>query len=854
MAVAKPMTPSNIELMDPNDGGIEVDLETGETSPLETTVTETEDGGVIIDFGGGTNSEDAADHDANLAEFMDDSDLGSVSSDLVDGFLADQNSRKEWSMAYVKGLDLLGMKIEDRTQPWSGASGVYHPMLSEAVVRFQAQAMGELMPASGPARSKIVGKITPEKTRQAYRVEQEMNYQITEIMPDYRNEMEQMLFRLPLAGSAFKKLYFDPVEKRPVSIFVPAEDLVASYGASNLRTCPRFTHVMRKTANEIAKLQAVGFYRDVDLPDPEPDRDDIHEKYDEIDGQDPTYLTDDDRYLILEMHVDIDLPGDFASEDGIALPYVVTIDKSSKTILSIRRNWYADDEAKKKRMHVVHYPYLPGMGFYGTGLIHLIGGLAKSATSILRQLIDAGTLSNLPAGLKSRSLRIKGDNTPLMPGEWRDADVAGGTLRDSLFPMPYKEPSSVLYTLLGNVVDEGRRIGSVADIKISDMGGQAPVGTTLAILERSLKVMSGVQARLHAAMKDELRLLASIIKEYMPPEYDYEVEGDFNRQEDFGGPVDIIPVSDPNAATMAQRIMQYQAALQLAQQAPQLYDLGKLHQQMLAVLGIKDADTLIKLPSDMKPKDPVTENMAILKQEPIKAFLYQDHDAHISVHMAAMQDPKLQQMIGQSPFAQAIQSATLAHINEHLAMAYRKGIEKQLGVPLPAEEEQLPEDVEVQLSQVVAQAAQKLLEKSKVDMAQQQAQQDAQDPLTQIQQKELQIKEMQVQGKLQLEEKKLQVMAQNNQANIDLQRERILSENKRAGAQVGIQRENNQYKNELAAENNQANIELQRERLAAENKRAGAQVGVQRENNHHKHALEGAKLAMDTLRNTRNGK
>lgn len=854
MAVAKPMTPSNIELMDPNDGGIEVDLETGETSPLETTVTETEDGGVIIDFGGGTNSEDAADHDANLAEFMDDSDLGSVSSDLVDGFLADQNSRKEWSMAYVKGLDLLGMKIEDRTQPWSGASGVYHPMLSEAVVRFQAQAMGELMPASGPARSKIVGKITPEKTRQAYRVEQEMNYQITEIMPDYRNEMEQMLFRLPLAGSAFKKLYFDPVEKRPVSIFVPAEDLVASYGASNLRTCPRFTHVMRKTANEIAKLQAVGFYRDVDLPDPEPDRDDIHEKYDEIDGQDPTYLTDDDRYLILEMHVDIDLPGDFASEDGIALPYVVTIDKSSKTILSIRRNWYADDEAKKKRMHVVHYPYLPGMGFYGTGLIHLIGGLAKSATSILRQLIDAGTLSNLPAGLKSRSLRIKGDNTPLMPGEWRDADVAGGTLRDSLFPMPYKEPSSVLYTLLGNVVDEGRRIGSVADIKISDMGGQAPVGTTLAILERSLKVMSGVQARLHAAMKDELRLLASIIKEYMPPEYDYEVEGDFNRQEDFGGPVDIIPVSDPNAATMAQRIMQYQAALQLAQQAPQLYDLGKLHQQMLAVLGIKDADSLIKLPSDMKPKDPVTENMAILKQEPIKAFLYQDHDAHISVHMAAMQDPKLQQMIGQSPFAQAIQSATLAHINEHLAMAYRKGIEKQLGVPLPAEEEQLPEDVEVQLSQVVAQAAQKLLEKSKSDMAQQQAQQDAQDPLTQIQQKELQIKEMQVQGKLQLEEKKLQVMAQNNQANIDLQRERILSENKRAGAQVGIQRENNQYKNELAAENNQANIELQRERLAAENKRAGAQVGVQRENNHHKHALEGAKLAMDTLRNTRDGK
>jgi len=815
MAVAKPMTPSNIELMDPNDGGMEIDFEGEETSMLGSTVTETEDGGAIIDFGGGmADSEGSGDHDANIAEFMEDSDLGSVSSDLVDGFLADQNSRKEWSMAYIKGLDLLGMKIEDRTQPWAGASGVYHPMLSEAVVRFQAQAMGELMPASGPARSKIVGKITPEKTRQAYRVEQEMNYQITEQMPDYRNEMEQMLFRLPLAGSAFKKLYFDPIEKRPVSIFVPAEDFVVSYGASNLRTCPRYTHVMRKTANEIAKLQSVGFYRDVDLPDPEPDRSEINEKYNEIDGQDPTYLTDDNRYIILEMHVDIDLPGDFASEDGIALPYVVTIDKSSKIILSIRRNWYEDDEAKKKRMHVVHYPYLPGMGFYGTGLIHLIGGLAKSATSILRQLIDAGTLSNLPAGLKSRSLRIKGDNTPLMPGEWRDADVAGGTLRDSLFPMPYKEPSSVLYTLLGNVVDEGRRIGSVADIQISDMGSQAPVGTTLAILERSLKVMSGVQARLHAAMKDELRLLANIIKEYMPAEYDYEVEGDFNRQEDFGGPVDIIPVSDPNAATMAQRVMQYQAALQLAQQAPQLYDLGKLHQQMLEVLGIKDADSIIKLPEDMKPKDPVTENMAMLKQEPIKAFLYQDHDAHIAVHMAAMQDPKLQQMIGQSPFAQAIQSAMLAHINEHLAMAYRKGIEKQLGVPLPAEDEVLPEDVEVQLSQVVAQAAQKLLQQNQSEAQQQQAQQAAQDPLTQIQQKELQIKEMQVQGKLQLEEKKLQVTAQNNAANID----------------------------------------IQKQRLESENKRAGAQAGVQREANDHKRVLDRAKLVMDATRNTSNGK
>jgi len=612
-----------------------------------------------------------------------------------------------------------------------------------------------------------------------------MNYQITEEMPDYRTEMEQMLFRLPLAGSAFKKLYFDPVEQRAVANFVPAEDLVVSYGASTLRTCPRYTHVMKKTDNEIIKLQSVGFYRDVDLPEPEAERTDIEEKYDEIDGQDPTYIQGDTRYTILEMHVDVDLPEPFNDPDGIARPYVITIEKGSKSVLSIRRNWYEDDETMKKRMHFVHYPYLPGMGFYGTGLIHLIGGLTKTATSIMRQLIDAGTLSNLPAGLKAKTLRVKGDNTPLMPGEWRDADVVGGTLRDSLFPMPYKEPSSVLYTLLGNVVEEGRRIGSVADIKISDMSAQAPVGTTLALLERSLKVMSGVQARLHAAMKEELRLLAQIIRDYMPAKYDYETEGDFNRQDDFGGPVDVIPVSDPNAATMAQRVMQYQAALQLAQQAPQLYDLGKLHQQMLEVLGIKDAQDLIKLPDDIKPKDPVSENMAILKQEPVKAFLYQDHEAHIQVHMAAMQDPKIQQIVGQSPFAQAIQSAMLAHINEHVAYGYRAEIEKQMGVPMPGQDDPMPEDVELELSRVVAQAAGKLLQKNQAEAAQQQAQQAAQDPLVQMQQKELQLKEAEVMGKLQLADKKLQADTAIKAENLKLQKARLKSEDQRAGAQIG---------------------------------------------------------------------
>jgi hypothetical protein len=770
MAVERQIEPSELDIEGTGAEEIEVEIVNPEAVSIDTG-----DGGVIIDFEGTISDElMGGNHDENLAEVIEEGVLESMASELVGDFESDRESRRDWARAYVKGLDLLGMKIEDRSQPWQGASGVFHPVLTEAVVRFQAQAMGELFPASGPCRTKIMGKMTPEKLDQADRIQTEMNYLLTEEMTEYRDETEQMLFKLPLAGSAFKKVYYDPIEERPAAMFVPAEDFVASYGASDLMTCPRYTHIMKKTSNEILELQVAGFYKDVDLPDPEPDFSDIQEKYDELDGE-SAVIEDDDRHTILEMHVTMNMPEEFDDPDGIARPYIVTIDKSSREILSIRRNWYEDDRKKKKRAHFVHYKYLPGLGFYGTGLIHLIGGLAKSATSILRQLIDAGTLSNLPAGLKARGMRIKGDDSPLMPGEFRDVDVPGGAIRDSITFIPYKEPSSVLYSLLGNIVEEGRRIGSVADIQVGDMNAQAPVGTTLALMERSMKVMSGVQARMHAAMKKELRLLSSIIRDYMPSTYDYEMDGDFNRQEDFDARVDVIPVSDPNAATMSQRIMQYQAALQLSQQAPQLYDLGKLHRQMLEVLGIQDASDIIKLPDDIKPSDPVTENMMMLKQEPVKAFKYQDHEAHIAVHMAAMQDPKMREMVGQSPFAQAIGQAMAAHITEHVAFQYRREIEKMLGVEMPNEDQPLPEDVEVQISRLAKDAAEKLLQKDQMEAQQKQIQQQQQDPVVQMQQMELQMKQQELQHKIQMDTAKLQLDA-----------ERISSENQREGARLGV--------------------------------------------------------------------
>ena len=779
MAVEKQMSPADLDVEDTDEVQVEV------VNPDAVGVS-VDGESMVIDFTG-EMTEDllGPEHDSNIAEFLEEGDLDALASELVDDFVADRQSRKDWARSYVKGLDLLGMKIEERTQPWAGAAGVFHPVLTEAVVRFQAQAMGELFPASGPVRTKILGKRDAEKLDQAKRVEDEMNYLLTEEMTEYRDETEQMLFRLPLAGSSFKKVYYDPIMERPCAMFVPAEDFVVSYGAADLATAPRYTHVMKKTPNEIIELQVNGFYLDVDLPDPEPDYSDIQEKYDEIDGE-TAVIEDDDRHTILEVHADLDLPEPFDDPDGIARPYVVTIDKSSLTILSIRRNWYEEDNKKRKRQHFVHYRYLPGLGFYGTGLIHLIGGLAKSATSILRQLIDAGTLSNLPAGLKARGLRIKGDDSPLMPGEFRDVDVPGGAIRDSIAFLPYKEPSSVLYQLLGNIVEEGRRIGSVADVQVGNLNPQAPVGTTLALMERSMKVMSGVQARLHAALKKELRILGKIVRDYMGPDYIYELDEKFNRQEDFDDRVDIIPVSDPNAATMAQRVVQYQAAMQLAQQAPNLYNMGQLHRQMLEVLGIKDADQIVKLPDDIKPSDPVTENMAMLKQEPVKAFKYQDHEAHIQVHLAAAQDPKLQEIIGQSPFAGAIQAALSAHVTEHVAFQYRKEIEKNLGVGMPNEEKPLPEDVEIEISRLAAEAAEKLLRKDQAEVAQKKAQQQQQDPLTQIQQRELALKEAEFEHKKQIDVAKLQTEAQSKMANQELQKDRLESEEKREGARLGV--------------------------------------------------------------------
>jgi|TARA_A100001011_G_C14313169_1_gene846655 hypothetical protein len=726
------------------------------------------------------------DHDSNYADFIDDGDLQALGSELVSSYENDVQSRKDWSRAYVKGLDLLGLKIEERDQPWMGACGVYHPILTEAVVRFQAQAITEIFPASGPVRTQILGVIDPKKSKQASRVEDELNYLLTEKMTEYRDEFEQLLFKLPLAGSAFKKVYFDPISEKPVAMFVPAEDFVVEYGASDLESCPRFTHVMKKTTNEIRKLMLSGFYSDIELSDPSFELNDITRKENELDGESAFNTEDDDRYTLLEMHVDINLPEPFEDPDEIARPYIITISKTGNKILSIRRNWYEDDPRKEKRMHFTHYRYLPGLGFYGTGLIHLMGGLAKSATSILRQLVDAGTLSNLPAGLKARGLRVKGNDSPLTPGEFRDVDIPGGAIKDNIYMLPYKEPSQVLYSLLTNIVEEGRRIGSVADIDISSTNANAPVGTTLALLERSMKVMSGVQARLHASLRKELKLISNIVHDFMPETYDYMEDVSVSRKQDFDGRVDVIPVSDPNAATMSQKVIQYQAALQLAQQAPQLYDLGLLHRQMLEVLGIKDADKIIELPDEVKPYDPVTENMRVLKQEAIKAFSYQDHEAHIQVHMAFTNDPKIREMVGQSPFASAIQGAMSEHIAEHIALQYRKEIELQLGAPLPDPNEPLPEDLEYQLSSTIVKAADKLLKKDQAEAAQKKKNEEDQNPLNIIQRKELEIKETELKHKMRVDMMKIQADNLSKDKTIAVEKERIDSEERKEGARLGV--------------------------------------------------------------------
>jgi hypothetical protein len=772
MAVDKSLmqAPMGLEALAADEAPIEIMIEDPESVSIGV------DGAVIELM---KDEPRAEDFDSNLAEFMSEGELQSLAGDLIGQYEQDLSSRKDWLDTYVKGLKILGIRYEERTEPWPGACGVFHPLLMESAVKFQSETIMETFPAMGPVKTKIVGKETSEKKDSAIRVADDMNYQLTEVMKEYRPEHERMLLSMALAGNAFKKVYFDPSLNRQTAVYIPAEDIVVPYGAANLETADRVTHRMRKTKNELIRLQYAGFYRDVDLGDPIRTMDEVEKQKAEDQGFSASM---DDRFQLLEMHVNIDLPGypdvdKDNNETGIALPYVVTIEKGTGTILAIRRNWREDDKLKSKRQHFVHYGYIPGFGFYYFGLIHLIGGHSKAATSLLRQLVDAGTLSNLPGGLKSRGLRIKGDDTPIAPGEWRDVDIPSGAVRDNILPLPYKEPSQTLSMLLDKIIEEGRRFAAVSDLKISDMSNQAPVGTTLAILERVLKVMSAVQARVYYAMKQEFKLLAAIIRDNTPDEYSYEPEvGSRKAKKSDYDDVDVIPVSDPNAATMSQKVVQYQAVMQLAQGAPQLYNLPYLHRQMIEVLGVRNADKIVPMPDDQKPRDPVTENMDAMMGKPLKAFIYQDHEAHIQVHMALGQDPKMAAVIGQNPMAQQITASLQAHIMEHIAYQYRRDIEKQLGVALPPlpqddnEEYNLQPELEVQIAQVSALAAARLLQKDQAEAQAQQMAQQAQDPLMQLQQMDLQIKQMQAQTK----QMQVQMEMQAKQKELQLKEQQIL--------------------------------------------------------------------------------
>ena len=795
----KAMVPYNTDAGLDEGPDIEIEIEDPESVRIAM-------GGVEIEI----DDEDDG-FDENLAEEMTDSELQSIASELIDLVETDINSRKDWVDAFVKGLDVLGMKYEERTEPWNGACGVFSTLLSEAAIRFQAEMITETFPAQGPVKTQIVGAVDKLKEEAAERVKDDMNYQLTEVMTEYRPEHERLLYSLGLSGAAFKKVYYDPAQGRQTAIFLPAEDMVMPYGASNIYNAERVTHVMRKTENEVRKLQVAGFYRDIDLGDPVHIFSDVEKKKAEEQGYS---LTDDDRYQLLEIHADFDLPG-YEDEDGIALPYVITIERGTQEVLSIRRNWNQDDKQRLKRQHFVQYTYIPGFGAYGLGLIHLIGGYARAGTSLIRQLVDAGSLSNLPGGLKARGLRIKGDDTPIAPGEFRDVDVPSGTVRDNIMPLPYKEPSQTLLALLNQITEEGRRLGAISDMNISDMSSNAPVGTTLALLERTLKTMSAVQARVHASMRMEFKLLRGIIRDYAPKSYSYDPEsGDRKAKQADYDTTEVIPVSDPNAATMAQRIMQYQAAIQLAQGAPQIYDLPQLHRQMLEVLGIKNADKLVPIEDDQTPKDPISENMAFLVGKPTKAFIYQDHDAHIATHMAMMQDPSIMQMIGQNPMAQQMQGAIMAHISQHLAFSYRANVEKQLGVEMPAPDSELTPDMEVQLSRLVAQAAQQLSQANQQKAQQQQAQQMAQDPAMQLQQAEIQIQQQDLQRKQQkdladnqLAQQRLALDAQRIQADIEKEKMRVQSDAHKYAMQNQNDSQNEALR--IAAQQRQHNQKIQ---------------------------------------------
>lgn len=771
-------------------------------------------------------TENSPEFDENLAETLGEEVLQKLADDLIADFDEDVQARSDWIKTYVEGLELLGLKVEERTEPWEGACSVHHPLLSETLVKFQAETMMETFPAQGPVKVEMIGKETPLKREAAQRVMEDMNYELTCRMPEYRPEHERMLWGLGLAGNAFKKVYYDPQLHRQTAMFIPAEDIVVPYGASSLETAERVTHVMRKTPNELRKLQKSGFYRDIEMDEPSDALEDVEKDIAERLGW---KATTDHRYRVLEMHVDVLIEDDsYASEavaDKIALPYVVTVEKSSGTILAIRRNWLESDPKQAKRNHFVHYSYIPGFGFYAFGLIHLIGAFAKSGTSLIRQLVDAGTLSNLPGGFKTKGLRVKGDDTPIGPGEFRDVDLASGTMRDNIMPLPYKEPSNVLYQLLGTIVEEGRRFAAAADMKVSDMSAQAPVGTTLAILERTLKVMSAVQARIHASMKQEFKLLKAIIRDNTPDSYSYEPEGDGGRKAKQGDYdiVEVVPVSDPNAATMAQKIVQYQAVIQLAQTAPQIYDMPYLHRQMLEVLGIKNAEKLVPLKDsdDMKPRDPVSENMDILNNKPVKAFIAQDHEAHIAVHMAAAQDPQIQKLVGQSPNAQAVMAAMSAHVTEHLAFAYRKKIEEAAGVPYPAPEAEMSPELEVQISRLAAAAAQKVLAQNQAAAAQEAAQQAAQDPIVQMQMKELQIKEQDSKTK------QVKTMADiaKEADKLRIEEMRIASQREIAGLQVGakIAADKANLASKEQVEGLRVGVEIARDALGQQNTEADRQ-------------------------------
>ena len=810
MAIEKGLyaAPQGIDdgLMEEEDGGLEIEI----VNPDMVTL---DDGSVEITLIPGGDESDFIEFDDNIAEALEESDLSELADELVALIDADIQSRKDWADTYVKGLDVLGFQYEERSEPWEGACGVYSTVLAEAAIRFQAETMSETFPAAGPVRVKVLGEETKDKEEASQRVKADMNYELTERMVEYRPEHERLLYSLGLAGSAFKKVYFDPNIGRQVALYIPAEDVVVPYGASNIESAERVTHIMRRTKNELKKLQAVGFYRDVDLGEPQPYHTDIEERKAEEGGYS---ITDDNRYAVYEVHADLVIEGvdeeDGDEEQQIAKPYVVTIERGTQEILAIRRNWDEEDELMLKRQHFVHYVYVPGFGFYGLGLIHIIGGYAKAGTSIIRQLVDAGTLSNLPGGLKARGLRIKGDDTPIEPGEWKDVDVPSGSIRDNIMPLPYKEPSQTLLALLNQITTEGRRLGAISDMNISDMSANAPVGTTLALLERTLKPMAAVQARVHYAMKQEFKLLKAIMSEYAPAEYSYEpLRGEQTARKSDYEMVDVIPVSDPNSSTMAQRVVQYQAVLQMSQQAPQIYNLPQLHRQMIEVLGVKNADKLIPVETDIAPVDPVSENMAVLTNKPLKAFIYQDHAAHIATHQAFIQDPIIMQSIGQNPQAKQIMAALQAHIAEHTGFLYRKQVEEKLGVALPAPGKELPEEVEVELSRVIARAAAELNQQHQKEQAQKQAQQKAQDPVMQMQQADMQIKQQELQRKtqkdqadMQIKQQELQLKAQGNmqdaqisQAELQIKQQELQIDAQKAGAKLAADRRKDTTKLDL---------------------------------------------------------